>query len=92
MVLHNPVETPKIAAFGTLLEPSTENRIAITPVISHTARSLEGVTVDKRQCLFQHERFLVFYRTYTQRNCILECEANFTLSHCKCVANYMPSE
>ncbi|XP_034254856.1 pickpocket protein 28-like [Thrips palmi] len=92
MLLHNPVETPKIAAFGALVEPGTENRVAITPVISHTASSLLAVTVAKRQCLFQHERRLYFYRTYTQRNCILECEANFTLSHCKCVAYYMPKD
>ncbi|KAE8752702.1 hypothetical protein FOCC_FOCC000442 [Frankliniella occidentalis] len=92
VLLHNPVETPKIAAFGFLVEPGTENRVAISPVISHTAPSLQTVSVDKRQCLFQHERNLHFYRTYTQRNCILECEANFTLSHCKCVAYYMPKD
>lgn len=92
MLLHNPVETPKISAFGALVEPGTENRVAISPVISHTASTLLGVTVEKRQCLFQHERRLYFYRTYTQRNCILECEANFTLSHCKCVSYYMPSK
>ncbi|KAJ1524950.1 hypothetical protein ONE63_009806 [Megalurothrips usitatus] len=92
VLLHNPVETPKIAAFGMLIEPGTENRVAITPVISHTASSLRDVSVAKRQCLFQRERYLNFYRTYTQRNCILECEANFTNQHCKCVAHYMPKD
>ncbi|KAK3913180.1 Pickpocket protein 28 [Frankliniella fusca] len=92
VLLHNPVETPKITAFGFLVEPGTENRVAITPIIGRTSPKLKSVSVEKRQCLFQHERNLQFYRTYTQRNCILECEANFTLSHCKCVAYYMPKD
>ncbi|KAF7269202.1 hypothetical protein GWI33_017668 [Rhynchophorus ferrugineus] len=36
----------------------------------------------------------IFYylslRSYTQQNCILECQSNYTLMNCKCVPYYLP--
>ncbi|XP_076270438.1 pickpocket protein 28-like [Rhynchophorus ferrugineus] len=29
-------------------------------------------------------------RSYTQQNCILECQSNYTLMNCKCVPYYLP--
>lgn len=92
IVLHNPVETPKMSAFGTVLAPGRETRMIITPHIITAADELRKISQEKRQCLFNNERSLRFYRTYTQRNCALECEANFTLEFCKCVLYYMPSK
>lgn len=91
MTLHNPVETPKISAFGTLICPGMETQIIIKPVIDISTPQLKNINIDQRQCFFSDERELRFYRTYTQRNCILECESNFTLHFCQCVMYYMPS-
>lgn len=44
----------------------------------------------RRQCFFNSERKLRYLRTYTQRNCELECLANFTLAVCGCVRFSMP--
>lgn len=92
MTLHNPVETPKISAFGTLICPGTETQVIIKPTMDIASNQLRGIDQDKRQCFFSDERNLRFYRTYTQRNCVLECESNFTLYYCQCVMYYMPSK
>ncbi|CAK9808428.1 Pickpocket protein 28 [Anthophora quadrimaculata] len=90
MLLHNPVETPKIAEFAFTVTPGEETRVIVTPRISTASKTIISVPQRKRKCFFTSERKLRYYRTYTQRNCILECEANFTQKICKCVQYYMP--
>ncbi|XP_017753882.1 PREDICTED: pickpocket protein 28-like [Eufriesea mexicana] len=90
MLLHNPVETPKIAEFAFSVTPGEETRVIVTPRISTASMSIISVPQKQRKCFFTSERKLRYYRTYTQRNCILECEANFTQKICKCVQYYMP--
>ncbi|XP_015594264.1 pickpocket protein 28 [Cephus cinctus] len=90
MLLHNPVETPKIADFGFSLNPGSETRVIISPRITTASKTIIKVPLKKRKCFFTTERKLRYYRTYTQRNCILECEANFTREICQCVEHYMP--
>ncbi|KAJ9583986.1 hypothetical protein L9F63_021678, partial [Diploptera punctata] len=90
--LHNPVETPKVAEFGHTLSPGKEYRIAIRPIITNSSATLKGIPTNKRQCVFSNEKYLKFYRTYTQRNCALECEANYTLEVCQCVPYYLPKD
>lgn len=91
LLLHNPVETPKIADYGSLISPGREYRIQIKPVINNSTRSLRNVKEEARQCAYSQDKYLKFYQTYTQRNCILECETNYTLSVCDCVPIYLPS-
>jgi hypothetical protein len=91
LLLHNPVETPKIADFGSLIAPGREYRVEISPIINNATRSLSNVKEAARQCAYSAERYLRFYRTYTQEHCNLECEANFTFDVCSCVPFYLPS-
>ncbi|CAL1673516.1 unnamed protein product [Lasius platythorax] len=90
MLLHNPVETPKIADFSFSITPGEETRVIIRPRISTAKPAIMSIPQKKRKCFFTRERKLRYYRTYTQRNCILECEANFTQQMCDCVQYYMP--
>ncbi|EFN72474.1 Amiloride-sensitive cation channel 4-A [Camponotus floridanus] len=90
MLLHNPVETPKIADFSFSITPGEETRVIIRPRISTANPSIISIPQNKRKCFFTTERKLRYYRTYTQRNCILECEANYTQKLCHCVQYYMP--
>jgi hypothetical protein len=91
LLLHNPVETPKISDFGLLIAPGREYRMKIKPTINTAAKSLRYVKQRDRQCAYSGEKYLQFYNTYTQRNCMLECEANYTLLMCNCVPVYLPS-
>lgn len=91
LLLHSPVDTPKISEFGSLIAPGREYRIKITPTINNATRSLRYMKEAARQCAYSGERYLQFYRTYTQKHCSLECEANFTFQVCECVPFYLPS-
>ncbi|XP_034937695.1 pickpocket protein 28-like [Chelonus insularis] len=90
LLLHSPVETPKMADFGFAISPGEETRIIISPRILTASLSILEIPRKKRKCFFNSERKLKYYRTYTQRNCLLECEANFTQKICQCVQYYMP--
>ncbi|XP_077282137.1 pickpocket protein 28 isoform X2 [Temnothorax americanus] len=90
MLLHNPVETPKVADFSFAITPGEETRVIVRPRISTANPAIISIPQRKRKCFFTAERKLRYYRTYTQRNCILECEANFTQQLCDCVQYYMP--
>lgn len=89
--MSNPIETPKVSSFGVSVGPGQETKVVIVPHIMSATPQLETVDLSKRLCFFEDEKHLSFYRTYTQRNCVLECEANFTLAFCGCVLFYMPS-
>ncbi|KAH9641441.1 hypothetical protein HF086_006057 [Spodoptera exigua] len=90
ILLHNPTETPKIRNLGAIYGPGREARIAIWPRISDAQPSLRSIDIKKRLCLFSSEKELVFFRTYTLKNCEMECEAQAMLEVCKCVYYYMP--
>ncbi|KAF6201828.1 hypothetical protein GE061_004223 [Apolygus lucorum] len=88
--MSNPLETPKIQSFGVSLAPSSETKVVVKPRQVTSTKELESISITKRSCFFENERQLFFYKTYTQRSCILECEANFTIALCGCVQYYMP--
>lgn len=111
ILLHNPMETPKMADFANFLPPTQETRITVTPRIYDATPTLRGIDIMKRNCYFPNERRLRYYRclvvhnlckyltdevvcfrTYTQRNCKLECETNYTLGKCDCVPFFLPSK
>ncbi|KAF5271322.1 hypothetical protein FQA39_LY08120 [Lamprigera yunnana] len=91
MLLHNPLETPKMADFALLLAAGLEARVIVRPKIYDATQSIRSINIQKRICYFTNERDLQFYRTYTELNCKLECQANYTLSLCGCVPFYLPS-
>ncbi|VVC95889.1 unnamed protein product [Leptidea sinapis] len=71
--------------------PGIEARVAIKPKILDAQPALKDIDVAKRLCLFSSEKALVFYRTYTFKNCQMECEARMMLEVCKCVLYFMPN-
>ncbi|CAB3220489.1 unnamed protein product [Arctia plantaginis] len=90
ILMHNPVETPKLRNLGEIYAPGIEGRISICPEISDSRSSLRTIDIKKRLCLFSSEKELVFFRTYTLKNCQMECEARAMLDVCRCVYYYMP--
>ncbi|XP_013189656.2 pickpocket protein 28 [Amyelois transitella] len=90
ILLHNPTETPKMANLGEIYGSGIEARVTIQPRILDAQPALKSIDVSKRLCLFSSEKDLVFYRTYTLKNCEMECEAKGMLDLCDCVFYYMP--
>ncbi|XP_074032749.1 pickpocket protein 28 [Leptinotarsa decemlineata] len=90
IILSNPIETPKMAAFGSLLATGLEVRYSITPSVREASDNLRNIPLKKRQCYFAEERRLQYYRSYTQTNCNLECQSNYTYEMCLCIPYYLP--
>lgn len=90
VMIHNPVEQPKIGNFGLLVTKQRETRISIKPSIQGASPKIKSMGIDKRHCLFSDEGNLTFYRTYSRKNCELECEAKYIKEYCNCILYYLP--
>lgn len=62
VLLHSPNETPKIAYYGSAVANGYETRIVIVPTLSEASYSVRKVARSIRQCLFESENYLTFYR------------------------------
>lgn len=62
MLLHNPVETPKITDYGLSLSTGYETRIAVTPILSSASNLIQKVPQKTRQCVFENESNLTYFR------------------------------
>jgi amiloride-sensitive sodium channel len=58
--------------------------VIVTPEIIRT-EGLEHLNPSQRECYFDGEKSLKFFRKYSQRNCEVECIANITMDRCGCV-------
>lgn len=62
LLLHSPIESPKIAHFGMALSIGYETQMLVTPVISQASNRIRRVPTAVRQCLFENETDLSYYR------------------------------
>lgn len=63
-----------------------------TPKIITTSEALRHYEPSQRQCFYQSERQLRFFKMYTQHNCEEEYRANLSKSQCDCVKFSMLSK
>ncbi|CRL07766.1 CLUMA_CG020720, isoform A [Clunio marinus] len=59
--------------------------ILITPVMITINEDVESLELNERKCFLKGEKRLRFFKTYTKRNCEIECFSNYTESICHCV-------
>ncbi|XP_055527738.1 pickpocket protein 28-like [Wyeomyia smithii] len=90
LLLHMPNEYPQVLNQHFRVPLNQEVTVAVTPRMIETSRNIASYKPIRRQCYFNNERYLKFFRIYTQSNCELECLANFTLRRCGCVKFSMP--
>ncbi|KAM3963282.1 pickpocket protein 28-like isoform 2-T2 [Aphomia sociella] len=88
--LHNPAELPNMGQNFFRLPIKYQSAAAVTPRVTKTSEGLRNYPPHKRNCFYSNERYLRFFRIYTQRNCELECLSNHTAHRCGCVPLYMP--
>lgn len=62
VLLHSPSEMPKIAYYGAAMANGYETRAVIQPILSEASYSVRKVPQSVRQCLFESENYLTFYR------------------------------
>lgn len=92
VALHFPGEWPRIKQQFIEVPLNKKASITVKPQVIYTSKSLKSYKPGARQCFYQNERSLKFFKIYTKANCEFECIVNFTLNVCGCVAFYMPSE
>jgi amiloride-sensitive sodium channel len=90
IILHHPAEIPTVLTRYILAAHHQTYSLWIRPDVSTTSSKLKEYDPHARNCLFSNERSLKYYKIYTQRNCEIECLANYTLNKCGCVSFYMP--
>ncbi|KAG4070461.1 hypothetical protein HA402_005693 [Bradysia odoriphaga] len=90
--LHTPGEVPQVSKHFFRVPLLQEALVAVKPIMITTSEGLRDYEPNRRQCFFASERKLRFLKVYTQRNCQLECLANFTLTVCGCVKFSMPRD
>jgi acid-sensing ion channel, other len=91
LFLHLPNEAPQIFKHYYLVKDGYINSISVYPQMITIAPELRDFPVQKRQCYFSDERYLRFFRHYTQNNCESECIVNMTMKICGCLRFHMPS-
>lgn len=91
ILLHTPGEVPQVSKHYFRVPLLQEVLVSVKPNMITTSEGLRHYEPNRRQCFFNSERELRFFKVYTQRNCELECLANFTKTECGCVKFSMPS-
>lgn len=90
--LHAPGEVPRLSQKYFRLSPDQEMILSVKPNMITTSEVLKSYEISRRMCYFQNERYLRFFKVYTQPNCELECLTNYTLRKCGCVKFSMPRD
>ncbi|KAF2886730.1 hypothetical protein ILUMI_19443, partial [Ignelater luminosus] len=92
ILLHNPVEMPRVSQNYFRAPLNQEVVVAIEPDMMTTSEGLKDYSPNSRHCYFANERQLKYFKIYTQRNCEVECLTNYTLKQCGCVSYHMPHD
>ncbi|CAG9564749.1 unnamed protein product [Danaus chrysippus] len=90
ILLHNPAELPRLSKQYFRSPLSQEVVVAVKPNMMTTSEGLKPYDPTRRQCYFPTERYLQYFKIYTQANCEIECLSNFTYARCGCVHFGMP--
>ncbi|EFA05007.2 Pickpocket protein 28-like Protein [Tribolium castaneum] len=90
VLLHNPVEIPRLSKFCFCVPLDEIVTASIEPNLIQTSDSVRKYNPEKRNCYMGYERPLKYFKIYTQQNCQFECLTNFTLNYCECVRYFMP--
>lgn len=92
ILLHTPGEIPQVSRHYFRVPLFQEVLVSVKPQMITTSKGLRHYEPNRRQCYFDSERQLRFFKVYTQRNCELECLSNFTKELCSCVKFSLPSK
>ncbi|XP_055306473.1 pickpocket protein 28-like [Sitodiplosis mosellana] len=90
ITLHAPNERPQVFKNVFYVSPGQTALFAIDPHLMTASPILKSYSTVTRQCYFNSERKLRFFKQYTQQNCEAECLSNFTKIECGCIRFSMP--
>lgn len=92
--LHSPFEMPD--GFDTsdycTFDYQKVITVSIIPEVIFTDESLRSIDPEKRNCFFDGEKELKYFKIYTKRNCETECFAELAMKTCNCTPFYFVRE
>ncbi|CAG9805271.1 unnamed protein product [Chironomus riparius] len=91
-MLHLPNELPTLSHQKNFIAFNDDKKVEITAKSFKTRHDLRHLKPRKRQCYYESERTLKFFKSYTKAHCDFECMTNHTLEACGCVKFSMPRE
>ncbi|KAG5673243.1 hypothetical protein PVAND_003306 [Polypedilum vanderplanki] len=83
--VHLPTDLPQFVYFEGFGEINHSTDVEIIPEITRTDDSLKVLTPKERECYFENERKLKYFKIYTEEYCKMECIIESTIQYCKCV-------
>ncbi|XP_038106259.1 pickpocket protein 28 [Culex quinquefasciatus] len=90
VLLHSPDEFPMVSEFYMRLPLGKSAAMFLKPLLTKVVGSLESESFERRQCFFNSDRKLRFFKVYNQNNCHVECITNYTFGKCGCIKFSMP--
>lgn len=91
LILSKPGDTLKMSQNNFRIPLSEFGVIDIKSTFITTTEKLRHFSPNQRQCFYDDERQLRFFKMYSKVNCDEECLANYTKNVCGCVKFSMPS-
>lgn len=87
VIIHSPDELPFRTGHHFFL--GRHDNVECVIATELTRVDLELWPPEQRQCFFEGEKKLKFFKIYTKVNCEHECLSELTLNSCNCVPFYM---
>lgn len=89
-IFHPPNEVPTMFHTKNFVELQYTKELLISTDLTTSDESLKSFEPEERNCYYENERELRFFKSYSQVHCEYECMINFTMEMCKCVKFSMP--
>jgi acid-sensing ion channel, other len=89
VALHSPYDLPDVSFHFAMVPFETHSRIFIKPQVIGTDDHLSSFPTNVRQCIFNYERKLSFFKVYSRSNCEIECQTEHYIKNCGCVKFFM---
>ena len=90
--VHSPNDHPTVfnlAEFTSLYRGGLIE-VLVTPKVIITDKSLKSLSPVERQCYFENEMKLKYFKIYTAQNCKTECISDQAFAEANCVPFYYP--
>ncbi|KAG5679881.1 hypothetical protein PVAND_009418 [Polypedilum vanderplanki] len=91
LMIHNPYELPNIQTKSIIINVRDNSvvNVRLIPEMFDIDESLYDDDPMDRNCYFDDEFELKFFKVYTKSNCESECLTNYMIKKCGCVEFYM---
>lgn len=90
IALHTPGEFPRFEKHFFQIPFGQNLMLSVKPQVITTSENLNLYSPQKRQCYFDGEKRLKYFKMYSQSNCEFECLTEYTKAICGCVKFSMP--